>query len=886
MKRLRIFLSALVFISIHSLAFAALERVPNTTLQMPAAPPVFGYIATNAFGNLTFTDPVAIVSPPGETNRLFVVEQRGRIAVITNLANPSRSVFLDIASKVAGGVPSDERGLLGLAFHPGFATNGFFYVFYTGNATTAVPGGDNSLHDILARFQVSTTNANVANPASEVRLIVQRDEYNNHNAGFLQFGPDGYLYVSLGDEGDGNDHGDNSQRIDKDFFSGILRLDVDMRPGNLPPNPHPSSTTNYSVPFDNPFVNATSFNGASVNPSNVRTEFWAVGLRNPWRFSFDPPTGFLYCADVGQGAWEEINIITKGGNYGWAYREGKHAGPKAISAPPGFTSIDPIQEYSHGSGPTQGFAVTGGVVYRGNRLSQLVGAYVFADYGSGNVWMLRYDGTNTIPFQRLFGEGGIAGFGTDPRNGDILMANQNSDTIRRLTYSSTFTGDPLPPTLADTGAFENLETLTPPPGIVPYTINVSFWSDNATKTRWFSVPNTNLTIGFNAEANWSFPTGAVWIKHFELELTNGVPESRRRLETRLIVRNATGVYGVTYRWGNSLTNATLVPEEGLDEALVINDGGNLRTQVWHYPGRQECLACHTPAAGLVLGFNTPQMNRDFSYDGTVTNQIAALSDAGYLSGNVSNVHTLRALAAATNSATSLEFRVRSYLAANCVQCHQPGGSALALWDARITTPTTAAGIINGPLLNTLGDSENRVVKPGSLTHSMLLSRIAIRGPGQMPPLATTVVDAEAVALLSEWITNDLPDYQSFADWQIAAFGSTNAPEAAPGFDADHDGAGNYLEFLTGTDPAIADDSTNLWQIAIQSSGDSVQVSYPQIANRGFEVQATTNLVDLASWQPLNVPGNAPFFSITNRPATIIDSLGEPQKFYRVRIFEP
>src|SRR5262249_23157219 len=148
-------------------------------------------------------------------------------------------------------------------------------------------------------------------------------------------------------------------------------------------------------------------------------------------------------------------------------------------------------------------------------------------------------------------------------------------------------GTPLPPTLADTGAFTNLMTLTsafdpllPAVGIVPYDINVPFWSDNAAKSRWFSVPNTSLTIGFNTHGNWSLPTGTVWIKHFNLELTNGVPSSTRRVETRLLVKNAGGIYGAVYRWGNSATNATLVSENGLDEPFAINDGGILRTQIW------------------------------------------------------------------------------------------------------------------------------------------------------------------------------------------------------------------------------------------------------------------------------------------------------------------
>src|SRR5690606_4549069 len=183
---------------------------------------------------------------PGETNRLFILEKRGRIVVITNLAAPTRSIFLDMTSIVSSSDSvGDERGLLGLAFHPGYATNGYFYVFYTGNANTS---GGNGLHDILARYQVSASNPNQADPTSNTRLLAQFDQASNHNGGDIHFGPDGYLYVSLGDEGDGNDSFGNSQKIALDFFSGVLRLDVDKRPGNLPPNPHHAVTPNYLVP--------------------------------------------------------------------------------------------------------------------------------------------------------------------------------------------------------------------------------------------------------------------------------------------------------------------------------------------------------------------------------------------------------------------------------------------------------------------------------------------------------------------------------------------------------------------------------------------------------------------------------------------------------------
>lgn len=863
-------------------AAGPLNRVPNTTLtNLPPTPPLFGYVLINALPGLTFDQPVAITSPPGETNRLFILQKTGRIMVITNLANPNPTEFMNLPV-----VTDSECGLLGLAFHPGYATNGYFYVFSSRSLATSQGTG---LHQCISRFQTSPPNAHTANPATELFLLRQRDTAPNHNGGDLHFGMDGYLYASVGDEGAQYNGNGNAQIITNKFFSAILRLDVDKRAGNLPANIHPANSTNYFIPADNPFVGLSSYQGQTFNPANVRTEFYSIGYRNPWRMSFDPGTGYLYVADVGQDLYEEISVITNGANAGWAYFEGAHLAKPLypsqayIYANPPAGLTPPIQEYPHGSGNLAGDSVSGGLVYRGTRISQLYGAYVFGDYSSGNIWMLRYDGTNTVPYERITGANGPVAFGRDPRNGDVLVAQINNGQIGRLDYSATPTGAPLPPTLADTGAFSNLTTLAPNPGIVPYDINVPFWSDHALKSRWFSVPNTNLTLTFSATDNWLFPTGTVWIKHFELELTNGVPASRKRLETRFLVRNPGGIYGITYRW-NTTTNATLVPEAGMDELFTISDGGILSTQVWHYPSRSECQACHTAQSSYAGGFNTAQLNRDFSYDTATTNQIEALRLAGYFGNSISNHFLLPRLRPADDATVSREFRVRSYLEANCAYCHRPNGVVAAQWDGRISTPGPQTGIIDGNLHNNFGHLDARVIAPGSLTNSILFQRIAQLGSGHMPPLATSVVNTQAVALLAVWITNDLPNYVSYASWQTSYFGSTNAAAAALQADPDGDRAKNYLEYLTRTVPTNA---ASGWGVSITLSNGAAQIVIPHIANRAVEVQTTTNMLSPNSWSALNQPDNAPFFPTSNRTTRVTDpASGTGPKYYRVRVYEP
>lgn len=347
--------------------------------------------------------------------------------VITNLAAPNRTVFLNLTGKVT---LSGEAGLCGLAFHPGFATNGFFYVFYSGQTNSG-------LCEFVSRFHVSAANSNQGDVSSEFQLFAQPDRANNHNGGDLHFGPDGYLYISLGDEGNQDNFYHNAQHINSNFFSGILRIDVDKLPGSLAPNPDAAAlvTGNYAVPADNPFVGATSFDGIAVDPNKVRTEFWAVGMRNPWRFTFDSVTGLLYCGDVGQDTVEEIDIVKKGGNYGWATWEGNLSPPPGVNTngqPVAQNPIAPIIQYTHGSGATNGNCVIGGVVYRGSRFPGLYGVYVYGEYSNSRVWGTVYDGTQATTPTLLFGGSTPTAFGIDPRNGDVIYAEDGTSNLKRI----------------------------------------------------------------------------------------------------------------------------------------------------------------------------------------------------------------------------------------------------------------------------------------------------------------------------------------------------------------------------------------------------------------------------------------------------------------------
>ena len=344
----------------------------------PPADPV-SYQTEDAFPNLSFSQPLFLTNAGDGSNRLFVVEQGGTIRVFDNDASTSSmSTFLDISGQITSG---GERGLLGLAFHPNYETNGYFYVNYTdGNGDTNI-----------SRFEVSGTDPDDADPNSET-LILQYDQpYSNHNGGHIAFGPDGYLYIASGDGGSGGDPENNGQDPSTPLGN-ILRIDVDgSQNGN-----------NYAIPADNPFVD---------NTQGYREEVFAYGLRNPWRFSFDSDNGRLFAADVGQNQYEEIDLIESGGNYGWNIMEGAHCYNSDSCDQSGL--ILPIWEYDHGEGQS----ITGGYVYRGPSLSGLTGHYIYGDFSSGKIWALDVTDIDDLSNSELLDTGlNISSFGTDADN--------------------------------------------------------------------------------------------------------------------------------------------------------------------------------------------------------------------------------------------------------------------------------------------------------------------------------------------------------------------------------------------------------------------------------------------------------------------------------------
>ena len=589
------------------------------------------------------------------------------------------------------------------------------------------------------------------------------------------------------------------------------------------------------------------FNGMSLPAANVRTEFFSIGLRNPFRFSIDATTAEIWLGDVGQNAREEVNLATNGANFGWSWREGSIAGPNAGEALPGFTYTNPLYEYSSGSGPFQGHSVTGGVVYRGANLPALTGTYIFGDYQDGNLWALRRNGAQTT-IERLTGDAGQVAFHADPSNGDVLMVDIQENRILRL-IAGTDTGN-FPATLSATNLFADLSTLSPAPGLLPYTPNLSFWSDHAIKRRWFIVPDALGTMTCTREGAWTYPEGTIWVKHFDLETTRGNPATAQRIETRLLVKNSTGSYGVSYRWNPAQTEATIVADAGADFPINVIENGIPRIQNYRIPSRSQCLTCHNPAAGHALSFNTRQLNLSANINGFTGNQLDLLTQAGYFSNTPVSPNLLPRHLRPTETAFPLETRVRSYLDVNCANCHRSGGSAPASWDGRAPLTLTETLLIHGAATNSGGDILNRLIVPGDPTNSIVLSRVSLtNGFTRMPPLGSSELDQSAISLLTEWISTALPAQQTYAQWRLAQFGSSVSAIGEPQFDADFDGHSNYEEFLANTAPQNA---ASLFTPSILLQGNAVTLSATLPANRSCQIETST---DLGNWQLWDMPGN-------------------------------
>ena len=553
-------------------------RPTGATCKVPAAPAkAKAKIGFQTLAYPAMDRPLEIVR---QGTKLYALEQGG-VAKVLHEDGTTVTVFGDLTSRV-GATGAGESGLLGIAFHPSFATNGFVYVYYT------TPGGA-VFDSVLSRFE-SKDGGLTLDLSTEKKLLVVAQPYSNHNGATIAFGNDGFLYWGLGDGGAGGDPQNRAQ--DKtSLFGKMLRLDVD---GGDP----------YAIPPSNPFA------GGGGLP-----EIYALGLRNPYRFRFDRPTGDLWAGDVGQVGFEEIDRITLGGNYGWRIREGKSCfNPNPCDA---TGLIDPVVQH----GRTEAIAIVGGVVYRGAGVPALTGQYVYADIGSG--FFFAFDPSNVAPVPVRLDEGlpklSPTAFELDA-NGEILLTDLVDGLVRRIVPPGPpAPALPAPALLSETGCADTK-------GTFPYDVVVPQWLDGHAADRFLALPE-NGRLRLRPDGAYDLPNDSVAVRT--------VRDGERKVETQLLAVRADGSKtAFAYRWSADGKDATLVPEASA-----------------------ECRTCHHDER-FTLGLDTGQLDRDFDFPGgRKGNVIVTL-------GKVSMIDTV-----ALEWPPFFPREARSYLRANCAFCH-------------------------------------------------------------------------------------------------------------------------------------------------------------------------------------------------------------------------
>jgi uncharacterized repeat protein (TIGR03806 family) len=728
----RVFLVALLVL-VHGTASAG-DRIPWTASRVHGSPdPPPPYRVELAFPKLRFTAATELINVP-RVDYFVVGELTGKV-----YAFPNRSTI-----EAADLLVDLHRPVFSVAFHPHFQRNGYMYV---------VNALERAMVLQVSRFVVERGDHWRCLPDSEIAIF--RWPFRGtgtHHGGAMRFGPDGYLYLGVGDSSVAMDADETGQDI-SDVLASVLRIDVDR----------PSRPRNYSVPRDNPFVGMPG----------ARPEVWAYGIRQPWKMSFDRQTGELWVGEVGQDHWESVLRVQRGGNYGWSVLEGSH--PFRPDRKRGPTPIlSPVMEHPH----SEFRALIGGFVYRGRRLPELSGMYIYGDHETGKICGIRDGRTRELAATHLR----VVAFGEDAA-GELYILDHLQGTIHRLEPGAAVPQNlQFPRRLSETGLFASVQDHRPAPGLIPYTVNAPLWSDGASKERFIAMPG-NSRIQFeaapprplvNAPPGWAFPDGTVLVKTFSLEMEPGNPTSRRRIETRLLhlqrmadTHDIRDLFwrGYTYRWNDEQTDAELVEATGLDVPLPVRG----RQQTWHFPSRAECTMCHTMAANFVLGVTTWQMNRDVDTPTGKVNQLKLLEAMAAFSEPLpAPPEQLARLSNYEDENADVSQRARSYLQANCAHCHIlfGGGNSPFQLQANLALPET--GVVDvAPVHGSFDLPGARLLAPGKPESSLLWYRLTRTKEGRMPPLASSVVDVTGARLIAAWIRQVPSEDETRGTWLLA-----------------------------------------------------------------------------------------------------------------------
>ncbi|MCA9131563.1 MAG: PQQ-dependent sugar dehydrogenase [Planctomycetales bacterium] len=729
-------------------------RVPWTTSQVVGAPePPLPYIAVQQFKDIAWERPMYVKAEPG-TNWLIVIQQGGEDDRPTKLLRvedrpdaSETSVFWEVP----------KRMVYSVEFHPDYEQNGYVYVF--SNGITGQPNKKNR----VSRFTVSRQ-ADASEPLdADSELIILEWFSEGHDGGDMVFAPDGLLYITSGDGTSDSDEWMSAQDI-TGLQGGVLRIDVRQATAEQP----------YTIPADNPFLDIP----------DARGEFWAIGLRNPWRMGVDRKSGQIWVGNNGQDLWETVHLIGRGENYGWSVYEGSHPFYVNRQLGPGKLTR-PTFEHHH----IESRSLTGGVVYEGQKLPELTGAYLYGDYSTGKIWAARHDGSQVTWHAEIADTTiQIAAFCNSHQGEILLVDHAEAGGIYRLEVNpDSLEPDKVPEfprKLSETGLFDSVAEHRVAPGVISYSVNTPGWNDGAAAERYLAIPDDEQIeygkrdkktqeIKHNSSRGWNFPDGAVLLQTLSLDVVTQGVAAPRRIETRMLTRQQGEWAAYSYLWNAAQDEALLVEASGQDlllETLKDNaaDGQHSEQRTWRVPARAECLSCHSRAVNFVLGMTEVQMNKEHDYGTRRDNQLRTLEHIGLFTEPLpKRPAQLMRLVDPYDPQAPLETRVKSYLHTNCAGCHVGAGGGNSRMLLEFTTPLEEMRIISEfPQHATFGITHPQIVAPGDPSRSVMLARVSRRGVGQMPPLFTQRVDQQAVELLQQWMAGMEPDRKFVKNWSV------------------------------------------------------------------------------------------------------------------------
>lgn len=608
-----------------------------------------------------------------------------------------------------------------MTFHPNQPRQPWCYVCYA--SEQKAPQGRH-----FVRFKVLDPTVPTIDVTSRVELANWSSA--GHSGGSARFGPDGYLYLSVGDGQPPYppDESNTGQDL-SDLESSVLRINVD---DSTPEQP-------YRIPADNPFVGI----------AGARPEIWAFGFRNPWKMAFNPENGDLFAGDVGWEMREMVFRVQRGKNYGWSIMEGsqpvKHEQPTISITPPIF-------EHTH----LDSRSITGGFFWQADRLPELKGAYIYGDWMTGKVWALKTSGDSVLWHKELVDTPlQIICFMLDP-NGEVLIVGYDG-TIHQLLPNDAIAERPeFPKRLSDTGLFADVAQMRPEPGVIEYEISAHHWADGTHSRQWVAIPGAEQ-LGLWDNPRWDlgkvhehfvFPPDTVLAKTVSYFSEVGNPQSEKHLETQVLHLLGDEFRAYNYVWNDAQTDAVLQADVASESKLTIQDNaapGGVRTQTWHHSSRSECLLCHIWSSGTVQGFVPYQLDINWRNEP----QMPKLVEQGLFA---VKVPIKVPLAAAHDTTRSLEDRARAYLALNCSNCHRPQGGGTANFNFDHTKSLEQNKFLDAPpAQGDFGILDARVVAPGDPFRSIVVYRTLKYGRGHMPQFGSTVLDRKGVKLLHDWI---------------------------------------------------------------------------------------------------------------------------------------